>query len=115
MKVKRLFLLILIAIVAIATVSFFSVRTSAQSSGFNDSKAQEVDDDDDSDRPITGSALERASEIALDFLGEGRVTETEVGDEGGYYEVEVTLTNGLQVDVHLDENFVVLGQESDSD
>ncbi len=67
----------------------------------------------DSDEPITGVALERASEAALAHVGEGRVTETEVDDEEGYYEVEVTLDNGNQVDVHLDRDFNVLGTEDD--
>ena len=65
------------------------------------------------DIPITGSALDQASAAALDYLGEGRVTETEVGDEEGYYEVEVTLDNGREVDVHLDEGFDILGQEAE--
>jgi hypothetical protein len=69
----------------------------------------------DGEPPITGEALERASAAALDYTGEGRVTDTEVGDEEGYYEVEVTLDDGSQVDVHLDENFNVLGQEADND
>ncbi|MDQ4078210.1 MAG: hypothetical protein M3220_18435, partial [Chloroflexota bacterium] len=67
------------------------------------------------DVAITGEALDLASEAALDYVGEGRVTDTEVGDEEGYYEIEVTLDDGRQVDVHLDENFEVLGQEADGD
>ena len=70
-------------------------------------------DDDGTDQPITGNALEKASEAALAHTGEGKVTETEVGDEEGYYEVEVTLDDGSQVDVHLDKNFQVLGTDSD--
>lgn len=66
------------------------------------------------DAAITGAALERASEAALAHVGEGRVTETEVGDEEGFYEVEVTLADGTQIDVHLDEDFQVLGDESDA-
>lgn len=65
------------------------------------------------DEPITGEALQRASEAALDYLGEGRVTDTEVGDEEGYYEIEITLDNGEEVDVHLDQNFNVLSEERD--
>ncbi len=81
--------------------------------------SSEVADDDADDAaegadvPISGSALLRASAVALDYIGEGRVTETEVGDEEGYYEVEITRDNGSQVDVHLDEYFVVLGHEND--
>lgn len=70
---------------------------------------------DDDDEPITGPALEQASAAALAFTGGGRVTDTEVGDEESYYEVEVTLDDGTQVDVQLDERFVVVGSEADDD
>jgi hypothetical protein len=66
------------------------------------------------DVPITGPALQRASEAALAETGGGRVTETEVGDEESYYQVEVTLDDGSQVDVQLDEGFGVVGHETDS-
>jgi uncharacterized membrane protein YkoI len=67
----------------------------------------------DSEAPITGNALEKASAAALDHTGGGEVTDTEKGDEEGYYEVEVTRDDGSQVDVHLDEDFNVLGTEDD--
>lgn len=70
-------------------------------------------DDDASDQPITGDALEQASSVALEHIGEGAVTETEVGDEESYYEVEVTRDDGSQVDVQLDEQFNVVGSEDD--
>ena len=70
-------------------------------------------DDDEAQKPITGSALERASAAALAHTGGGRVTETEAGDEEGAYEVEVTRADGSQVDVHLDEDFNVLGTKAD--
>ncbi len=66
---------------------------------------------DDSEAPISGDALEKASTAALEHTGGGRVTETEVGDEESYYEVEVTLDDGSQVDVQLDEDFNVVGDE----
>jgi hypothetical protein len=69
--------------------------------------------DDDDEAPITGTALTRASEAALAHTGGGRVTETEAGDEEGAYEVEVTLDDGSQVDVHLDASFDVIGDEAD--
>jgi uncharacterized membrane protein YkoI len=68
-------------------------------------------DDDETKRPITGASLQRATAAAIDHLGGGQVTEIEVGDEEGYYEVEVTLEDGSQVDVHLDESFRVIGEE----
>ncbi len=41
------------------------------------------------------------------------MTETEVGDEESYYEVEVTLDDGSQVDVQLDRDFKVVGSSAD--
>jgi hypothetical protein len=38
-------------------------------------------DDDGTDSPITGSALDHATAAALEHTGGGRVTGTEVGDE----------------------------------
>jgi uncharacterized membrane protein YkoI len=70
---------------------------------------------DDDEAPITGEALEKASAAALAHTGGGRVTETEVGDEESYYEVEVTLDDGSQVDVQLDENFTVVGGSVDDE
>jgi uncharacterized membrane protein YkoI len=75
--------------------------------------ASGVGDDDATDTPITGSALAKAKAAALAHTGGGRVTETEVGDEESLYEVEVTLANGDQVDVQLDERFHVVGSEGD--
>ena len=72
-------------------------------------------DDDETQTSITGPALEKASAAALEHTGEGRVSETEVGDEESYYEVEVTLDDGSQVDVQLDEDFNVVGGEADDD
>jgi uncharacterized membrane protein YkoI len=69
-------------------------------------------DDDATARPITGEALDKARAAALADTP-GRVTETEVGDEEGYFEVEVTRPDGRQVDVHLDRDFRVLGAEGD--
>ncbi len=70
-------------------------------------------DDDGSEQAITGQALDRASAAALEHTGDGKVTETEAGDEEGAYEVEVTLDDGSQVDVHLDKGFTVISQADD--
>jgi uncharacterized membrane protein YkoI len=70
---------------------------------------------DDDEGPISGEALDRASTAALEHTGEGRVTETEVGDEESYYEVEVTLDDGSQVDVQLDRDFDVVGSSADEE
>jgi uncharacterized membrane protein YkoI len=72
-------------------------------------------DDDATDTPITGQELDRASAAALEHTGEGRVTETEKGDEESLYEVEVTLDDGSQVDVQLDADFKVVSDERDEE
>ena len=72
-------------------------------------------DDDKTDEPIAGQALERAKAVALDHTGGGKVTGTEAGDEEGAYEVEVTRADGSQVDVHLDKHFNVIDQAEDGD
>jgi hypothetical protein len=117
MKVnKRLigFVIALIAILGVAAAGFFLVGSPLEAFAVQDDDSGE-DAAEGADQPITGDALEAASTAALEYLGEGRVTATEVGDEEGYYEVEVTLDNGRQVDVHLDEKFNVLGQEGDEE
>src|SRR4051812_42613549 len=50
--------------------------------------------DDGDGSPITGDALAKATEAALAVTGGGTVTQTEVGDEESYYQVEVTLADG---------------------
>ena len=75
--------------------------------------ASGMGDDDASETAITGAAKDKAEQAALDEVGEGRVTGTEVDDEQGKYEVEVTKDDGTQVDVHLDENFAVISTEGD--
>ena len=70
---------------------------------------------DDNEAPITGADLDRASAAALEHTGGGRVTETEVGDEESYFEVEVTLDDGSQVDVQLDESFQVVSSSADEE
>ena len=72
-------------------------------------------DDDATDKAISGQALDRASSAALAETGGGKVTETEVGDEEGAYEVEVTRADGSKVDVHLDKGFNVLSSVGDND
>jgi uncharacterized membrane protein YkoI len=69
----------------------------------------------DDEEPLTGSALTRATAAALEHTGGGTVTETEVGDDGAAYGVEIRLDDGTQVEVNLDENFEVIGEEADDD
>jgi uncharacterized membrane protein YkoI len=65
------------------------------------------------DKGISGPALDKASASALKATGGGKVTGSEVGDEESYYEIEVTLDSGAQVDVQLDQNFTVVSTSSD--
>jgi uncharacterized membrane protein YkoI len=78
-------------------------------------RKEEHDDPQDEGNADRGDARERAGSVALQHTRGGRVTETELGDEEGYYEVEVTRDDGSQVDVHLDRRFNVLGDEADDD
>ena len=67
------------------------------------------------DQSIGGTALDQASAAALQHTGGGQVTDTEVGDEESYYEVEVSRDDGTQVDVQLDRSFNVVGGEIDEE
>ena len=69
----------------------------------------------DTDQRLTGSTLDRARVAALESTGGGTVTETEAGDDGAAYGVEVRMDDGRVVEVRLDANFKVLGQEADDD
>jgi hypothetical protein len=67
------------------------------------------------EQPLTGSTLERATDAALAHTGGGTVVETETGDDGAGYSVEVRLADGNQVEVNLDDSFHVIGSEADDD
>jgi uncharacterized membrane protein YkoI len=69
----------------------------------------------DDDEPLTGSALEKATAAALEHTGGGTVVETEVGDDGAAYGVEVRLEDGRVVEVNLDRDLDVIGDEVDDD
>jgi len=70
---------------------------------------------DDSSTQPTGDNIEKAKSAALDHTNGGSVTGTEVGDEEGYYEIEVTSDDGSQADVHLDRDFNVLDTSADNE
>ena len=79
-----------------------------------------VDDDGpgetaDSDTPLSGETLDQAVAAALAHTGGGEVTETEIGDDGAAYGVEVRLDDGTQVEVNLDDSFTVISSEPDDD
>jgi uncharacterized membrane protein YkoI len=69
----------------------------------------------DDDKPLTGSNLKRATAEALAYTGGGTVIETEVGDDGAAYGVEIQRDDGSVVEVSLDANFKVIGDEADDD
>jgi hypothetical protein len=69
--------------------------------------------DDSSEQQATGPGIEKAESVALDHTNGGRVSGTEIGDEEGYYEVEIIRDDGSQVDVHLDREFNVLSTPAD--
>ena len=71
--------------------------------------------DGDSDQELTGSTRDRAVNAALAATGGGTVLETEAGDDGAAYGVEIRLADGRQVEVNLDQSFKVTGQEADED
>ena len=65
--------------------------------------------------PLTGTALEKATTAALAHTGGGTVIQTETGDDGAAFGVEVRLADGRVVEVELDEQFTVAGREADDD
>ena len=67
------------------------------------------------DQPLEGSDLERATAAALSHTGEGTVVDSELGDGGAAYEVEVRLADGNVVEVQLDHLFEVSGSAADDD
>ena len=88
-----------------------SVVTAAVLTGGGFALAGAADDDEQ----LTGTSLERATDAALAHTGGGTVIETEVGDDGAAYGVEVRTTDGSVVEVNLDEQFQVIGQAPDDD
>lgn len=68
------------------------------------------------DGPIPTADREQAERVALAETGGGTVTDTDLDDdrdEPGRYDVEVTLDDGTEVDVRLDDDFTVVGTETD--
>lgn len=97
----------LMAASALAAGGVFAIASSVSA---QDADADSIEDRAEGpDVPITGPDLDRASAVALEHLGEGRVTDTEIEDEESYYEVEVRRDDGSEVDVQLDEDFNVVG------
>jgi hypothetical protein len=76
----------------------------------------------DSEEQLTGPDAQKAKSAAIEAVGGGTLAEVErddgddgYGTSGGVYEVEVTRDDGSQVEVHLDGDYKVVGQEADED
>jgi hypothetical protein len=67
------------------------------------------------DGPLTGETRDKAVAAAVAHVGGGDVTDTEVGDDGAFYGVEVRQPDGTQVEVNLDQAYAVTGTEADDD
>ncbi len=72
---------------------------------------------DDSEEQLTGPDAQKAKSAAIAAVGGGTVTEVERddGNATGGFEVEVKRDDGSQVEVHLDGDYDVVGQEADDD
>lgn len=67
------------------------------------------------DKPLAGDVRDKAIAVALAATGGGTVVETESGDEGAWYGVEIRVDDGRIVEVSLDESFHVVDREIDDD
>jgi len=68
----------------------------------------------DSSGQAAGTNLDKAKSVALEQVN-GQVTGSEVGDEEGAYQIEVTKADGTQVDVNIDKNFNVMNAQADKE
>jgi uncharacterized membrane protein YkoI len=105
------------ALAAVAALGVGGAAIASAAGGGDSSPAADSAEDskEGPDQTIGGSDLDKASAAALQHTGGGQVTDTEVGDEESYYEVEVTLDDGSQTDVQLDRGFNVVGDEADEE
>ena len=71
----------------------------------------------DSEEQLTGPEADKAKSAAIAAVGGGTVTEVERDDGNGTgaFEVEVTREDGSQLEVHLDSEYNVVGQQDDED
>ena len=69
----------------------------------------------DNDMALKGNARDRATAAALEHVGGGTVIETEAGDDGAAYGVEIRKDDGSVVEVNLDGDYNVTGSEQDDD
>ncbi|MGZ8584801.1 MAG: PepSY domain-containing protein [Actinomycetota bacterium] len=69
----------------------------------------------DDDEPLLGNDLRQATAAALRHTGGGTVVETEAGDDGAAFSVEVRIESGRVVEVNLNADFDVIGAVADDD
>ncbi len=71
----------------------------------------------DSEEQLTGPEAQKAKSAAIAAVGGGTVSEVERDDGNGTgaFEVEVTRDDGSQLEVHLDGDYNVVGQQADDD
>jgi hypothetical protein len=71
----------------------------------------------DSEEQLTDPEAEKAKSAAIAAVGGGTVTEVERDDGNGTgaFEVEVTREDGSQLEVHLDGDYNLVGQQADED
>ena len=96
----------------LALVGLMAISILAGTGGALATVAEAAGDDD---RPISGEARDKCIAAALAEHPGGTVTETEVGDNGAAYEVEIRREDGSQVEVQLNGDCQVIGQEGDDD
>ena len=98
---------IVIAACAVASATAVTVGAVAAASGGDDGAAS---------HQYTQEQAEAATKAALDATGGGTANSVESDSENGAtYEVEVTRTDGVTVDVRLDEDYRVIVIEGDSE
>ncbi|WP_204078991.1 PepSY domain-containing protein [Mycobacterium riyadhense] len=68
---------------------------------------------DDDETPVTGPAADQARAAAIQAVPGGRAGEVdqETNEGAAFYGVKVTKPDGTTVEVHLDQNFRVLGTQ----
>jgi hypothetical protein len=71
----------------------------------------------DSEEQLSGPEAQKAKSAAIAAVGGGTVSEVERDDGNGTgaFEVEVTREDGSQLEVHLDSDYNVVGQQADED
>lgn len=90
----------------------------ADGSGRDDDADESGPDDDagESGDNVSGPDATQAGQAAVEAAGGGKVVEVDQDNEAGaIWEVEVQKSDGTTVDVRVDQDFKVLGVESDAD